>query len=199
MRLWRGVSKSMFTCFLTEDRIYDYAVKLAAATSKRSTGVGNFREHFWRDRQPCLKERSDAQACIKLIVQLLNIREGYRSSQQQFLNANFVWNQDEVSQNSRYARRFYYSRQLSAQTMQHFDDSRYSFAKIAIPCTILSLAQFSASKNKRLLNGSVSGNLKASLSVGKHFIVQGFCNNERYYDMQAVNLKMVYSCSILCQ
>ena len=25
-------------------------------------------------------------------------------------NANFVWNQDEVSQNSRYARRFYYSR-----------------------------------------------------------------------------------------
>ena len=23
MRLWRGVSKSMFTCFLTEDRIYD--------------------------------------------------------------------------------------------------------------------------------------------------------------------------------
>ena len=25
-------------------------------------------------------------------------------------NANFVWNQDEVSQNSRYAKRFYYSR-----------------------------------------------------------------------------------------
>ena len=34
-------------------------------------------------------------------------------------NANFAWNQDEVSQNSRYAKRFYYSRQLSAQTMQH--------------------------------------------------------------------------------
>ena len=29
----------------------------------------------------------------------------YRSGQQQFLNANFVWNQDEVSQNSRYAKR----------------------------------------------------------------------------------------------
>ena len=28
----RGVSKSMFTCFLTEDRIYDYAVKPAAGT-----------------------------------------------------------------------------------------------------------------------------------------------------------------------
>ena len=69
-------------------------------------------------------------------------REEYRSSQQQFFNANFVWNQDEVSQNSRYAKRFYYSRQLSAQTMQHFDDSRHSFAKIAIPYTILSLAQF---------------------------------------------------------
>ena len=46
-------------------------------------------------------------------------REIYRFGQQQFLNANFVWNQDEVSQNSRYAKRFYYSRQLSAQTMQH--------------------------------------------------------------------------------
>ena len=34
----------------------------------------------------------------------------YRFSQQQFLNANFVWNQDEVSQNSRYAKKFYYSR-----------------------------------------------------------------------------------------
>ena len=33
MRLWRGVSKSMFTCFLTEDRIYYYAVNSAAATS----------------------------------------------------------------------------------------------------------------------------------------------------------------------
>ena len=97
-------------------------------------------------------------------------------------NANFAWNQDEVPQNSRYAKRFYYSRQLSAQsgscqtnqlrssslllgtlshgahepisvvlrtsfldapsTMRHFDDSRHSFAKIAIPYTILSLAQF---------------------------------------------------------
>ena len=37
-------------------------------------------------------------------------REIYRSSQQQFYNANFVWNQDEVSQNSRYAKKFYYSR-----------------------------------------------------------------------------------------
>ena len=41
MRLWRGVSKSMFTCFLTEDRIYDYAVKLAAATFKRSIAAGS--------------------------------------------------------------------------------------------------------------------------------------------------------------
>ena len=69
-------------------------------------------------------------------------REIYRFSEQQFFNANFLWNQDEVSQNSRYAKRFYYSRYLSAQTMQHFVDSGHSFAKIAIPCTILPLAQF---------------------------------------------------------
>ena len=50
MRLWRGVSKCMFTCILTEDRFYNYAIKSAAGASKRSTGVGNFREHFWRDR-----------------------------------------------------------------------------------------------------------------------------------------------------
>ena len=30
----------------------------------------------------------------------------YRSGQEQFLNANFVWNQYEVPQNSRYAKRF---------------------------------------------------------------------------------------------
>ena len=104
-----------------------------------------YREHFWRDRQPCLKERSDAQACIGFLPNFLYSREVYRFSQQQFLNANFVWNQDEVLQNSRYAKRFYYSRQLSAQTMQHFDDSRHSFAKIAIPYTIypsLNLPEF---------------------------------------------------------
>ena len=52
MRLWRGVSKSMFTCFLTEDRFYDYAVKLAAATFKRSIGTGSIfggiDSHAWR-------------------------------------------------------------------------------------------------------------------------------------------------------
>ena len=31
----------------------------------------------------------------------------YRFSQQQFLNANFVWNQDEVPQNSREAKKFF--------------------------------------------------------------------------------------------
>ena len=77
------------------------------------------REYFWRDRQPCLKEQSDAQACVRLSTLFFLFARVYRSGQQQFLNANFVWNQDEVSQNSRYAKRFYYSRQLSAQTMQH--------------------------------------------------------------------------------
>ena len=77
------------------------------------------REYFWRDRQPCLKEQSDAQAWIKLSTLFSLFARVYRFSQQQFINSNFVWNQDEVSQNSRYAKRFYYSRQLSAQTMQH--------------------------------------------------------------------------------
>ena len=31
----------------------------------------------------------------------------YRFSQQQFLNANFAWNQDEVPQNSREAKKFF--------------------------------------------------------------------------------------------
>ena len=43
-RLRRGVSKSMFTCFLTEDRIYDYAVKLVAVTFKRSIAAGSILE-----------------------------------------------------------------------------------------------------------------------------------------------------------
>ena len=77
------------------------------------------REYFWRDRQPCLKEQSDAQAWIKLSTLFSLFARVYRFSQQKFINSNFVWNQDEVSQNSRYAKRFYYSRQLSAQTMQH--------------------------------------------------------------------------------
>ena len=77
------------------------------------------REHFWRDRQPCLKEQSDAQAWIKLSTLFSLFARVYRFSQQQFINSNFVWNQDEVSQNSRYAKRFYYSRQLSAQTVRH--------------------------------------------------------------------------------
>ena len=34
-------------------------------------------------------------------------REVYRFSQQQFLNANFAWNQDEVPQNSREAKKFF--------------------------------------------------------------------------------------------
>ena len=34
-----------------------------------------------------------------------------------FADGNFVWNQDEVPQNSRYAKRFCYSSQLIAQTV----------------------------------------------------------------------------------
>ena len=158
------------------------------------------REHFWRDRQPCLKEQSDAQACIKLIVQLLNIRErNIVSVSSNFLTQISCGTSTKCRKTRAMQRNFTIVDSLALRQLRHFDDSGHSLAKITFPDTILSLAQFSASKNKRLLNGSVSGNLKASLSVGKHFIVQGFCNNERYQDMQAVNLKMVYSCSILCR
>ena len=154
MRLWRGVSKSMFTCFLTEDRFYDYAVKVA-------TGSDYYLQLYYRTFP--IRERY-----IVPVRSNFPVPVGH--------NANFVWNQDEVSQNSRYAKRFYYSRQLSAQsgscqtnqlrssslllgtlshgahepisvvlrtsfldapaTMRHFYGSKCLFAKIAIPCTI---------------------------------------------------------------
>ena len=55
--------------------------------------------------------------CDAHYLNFLCSREIYRFSQQQFLNANFAWNKDEVPQNSRYAKGFCYSRQLSAQTV----------------------------------------------------------------------------------
>ena len=44
-------------------------------------------------------------------------QEVYRSCKEQFLNANFAWNQYEVPQNSRYAEIFFCSSLLSAQTV----------------------------------------------------------------------------------
>ena len=55
--------------------------------------------------------------CVAHYLNYLYSREIYRFGQQQFLNANFAWNQDEVPQNSRYAERFFYSSLLSAQTV----------------------------------------------------------------------------------
>ena len=129
------------------------------------------REHFWRDRQPCLKEQSDAQAWIKLSTLFSLFARVYRFSQQQFINSNFVWNQDEVSQNSRYAKRFYYSRQLSAQTVRHFYDSRHSFAKIAIPCTIypslnlLAFLSISVVLQTRVLDARIKNICACSVSL----------------------------------
>ena len=57
-----------------------------------------------------LEGACDAQACVTVTTLLSYSQEVYRSGQQQFLNANFAWNQDEVPQNSRYAERFYNSR-----------------------------------------------------------------------------------------
>ena len=129
------------------------------------------REHFWRDRQPCLKEQSDAQAWIKLSTLFSLFARVYRFSQQQFINSNFVWNQDEVSQNSRYAKRFYYSRQLSAQTVRHFYDSVHSFAKIAIPCTIypslnlLAFLSISVVLQTRVLDARIKNICACSVSL----------------------------------
>ena len=129
------------------------------------------REHFWRDRQPCLKEQSDAQAWIKLSTLFSLFARVYRFSQQKFINSNFVWNQDEVSQNSRYAKRFYYSRQLSAQTVRHFYDSRHSFAKIAIPCTIypslnlLAFLSISVVLQTRVLDARIKNICACSVSL----------------------------------
>ena len=129
------------------------------------------KEYFWRDRQPCLKEQSDAQAWIKLSTLFSLFARVYRFSQQQFINSNFVWNQDEVSQNSRYAKRFYYSRQLSAQTVRHFYDSGHSFAKIAIPCTIypslnlLAFLSISVVLQTRVLDARIKNICACSVSL----------------------------------
>ena len=73
-------------------------------------------------------------------------REVYRFSQQQFLNAIFAWNQDEVPQNSREAKKILqYKLSLALKQLRHFYGSGCSFAKIAIPYTIylsLNLPEF---------------------------------------------------------
>ena len=47
-------------------------------------------------------------------------REIYRFSQQQFLNANFAWNQDEVPQNSREAKKILqYKLSLALKQLRH--------------------------------------------------------------------------------
>ena len=64
---------------------------------------GGIDSHAWRSK-------ATHKHVSGFLPNFLYSREVYRFSQQQFFNANFVWNQDEVSQNSRYAKRFYYSR-----------------------------------------------------------------------------------------
>ena len=81
MRLWRGVSKSMFTCFLTEDRFYNYAVKLAAVTFKRSIAAGSIfggiDSHAWRSKET-------RKHVSGFLPYFLYSRGAYRFSQQQF-------------------------------------------------------------------------------------------------------------------
>ena len=145
------------------------------------------REYFWRDRQPCLKERSDAQACIGFLPNFLYSREIYRSGQEQFSSAQRAQHKfrmepgrsaaklalckeillQQIAQRSDNATlsgscqtNKLRSSSLLLGTLSHgahepisialrtrfldapADDSGHSFAKIAIPCTILPLAQF---------------------------------------------------------
>ena len=44
-----------------------------------------------------LEGACDAQACVTVTTLLSYSQEVYRSSQQQFLNANFAWNQYETA------------------------------------------------------------------------------------------------------
>ena len=145
------------------------------------------REHFWRDRQPCLKEQSDAQAWIKLSTLFSLFARVYRFSQQQFscaqrarrkfrmepvrsaaklalckeiLLQQIAQRSDNATLSGSCQTNQLRSSSLLLGTLSHgahepisialrtrfldapADDSGHSFAKIAIPCTILPLARF---------------------------------------------------------
>ena len=145
------------------------------------------KEHFWRDRQPCLKERSDAQACVRLSTKLsifardISFRSEQFSSAQraqrkfrmepgrsaaklalckEILLQQIAQRSDNATLSSSCQTNQLRSSSLLLGTLSHgahepisialrtrfldapADDSGHSFAKIAIPCTILPLAQF---------------------------------------------------------
>ena len=86
------------------DRFYNYGIKSAAVTFKRSIAAGSIfggiDSHAWRSETT----RKHVSGFLSIFS---SSREIYRFSQQQFLNANFAWNQDEVPQNSREAKKFF--------------------------------------------------------------------------------------------
>ena len=113
MRLWRGVSTSWCNQLVDWEATPDLSRALRLEKSKRWSFLrkcdqigsifGGIDSHAWRSK-------ATHKHVLGFLPNFLYSREIYHFSQQQFLNANFVWNQDEVSQNSRYAKRFYYSR-----------------------------------------------------------------------------------------
>ena len=113
MCLWRGVSTSWCNQLVDWEATPDLSRALRREKSKRWSFLrkydrigsifGGIDSHAWRSR-------ATRKHVSGFLPNFLSSREVYRFGQQQFLNANFVWNQDEVSQNSRYAKRFYYSR-----------------------------------------------------------------------------------------
>ena len=113
MRLWRGVSTSWCNQLVDWEATPDLSRALRREKSKRWSFLrkcdrigsifGGIDSHAWRSK-------ATREHVSGFLANFLYSRGVYRSGQQQFLNANFVWNQDELSQNSRYAKRFYYSR-----------------------------------------------------------------------------------------
>ena len=57
-----------------------------------------------------LQRKIFPRIAYRVVCLMLNMKK-------RFADGNFVWNQDEVPQNSRYAKRFCYSSQLIAQTV----------------------------------------------------------------------------------
>ena len=86
-----------------------------------------------------------AQACVTVTTLLSYSQEVYRSGQQQFLNANFAWTSTKCRKTRAMLRDFTIVDSLALRQLRHFDGSRCSLAKIAIPCTIylsLNLPEF---------------------------------------------------------
>ena len=109
------------------------------------------RERFWRDRQPCLKEGNDAQACVRPTIVLFIF--AMHISFQSIAIFPCLQGTTQISHGTRTKCRktramlsdFSTVACLALRQLRHFYGTRCSFAKIAIPYTIypsLNLLEF---------------------------------------------------------